>query len=97
MRVYNRRLAALERTAQNASECAVIARMVRDGKLLYDELSDSEKTAYSAYYGVSRKVLEDCNTAVLGTLHFALHEKTNDELQAAICKVERLVSRKSNE
>lgn len=96
MKIYNRRLAALERTVLNGSECAVIARMVRDGKL-YDELSDTEKTAYSAYWGVSRKALEDCNTAVLGTLHFALHEKANDELQAAICKVERLVLRKSNE
>lgn len=96
MRIYNRRLAALEKAVQNASECSVIARMVRDGKR-YDELNDSEKNAYSAYWGVSRKALEDCNTAVLGTLHFALHEKVNDELQAAICKVERLVSRKSNE
>ena len=96
MRAFNRRLATLEKAVQNASECAVIARMARDGKL-YDELSDTEKTAYSAYWGVSRKVLEDCNTAVLGTLHFALHEKVNNELQAAICKVERLVSRKSNE
>ena len=96
MRAFNRRLATLERAARSVSECAVIARMVRDGKL-YDELSDTEKTAYCAYWGVSRKVLEDCNTAVLGTLHFALHEKVNDELQAAICKVERLVSRKSNE
>ena len=96
MRAFNRRLAALERTARNASECAVIARMVQDGKL-YDELSDTEKNAYSAYWGVSRKVLEDCNTAVLGTLHFALHEKVNDELQAAICKVEQLALRKGNE
>lgn len=96
MRIYNRRLATLERAARSASECTAVARMVRDGKL-YDELTDSEKTAYCAYWGVSRKVLEDCNTAVLGTLHFALHEKVNDELQAAICKVERLVSRKSNE
>lgn len=96
MRIYNRRLAALERAVQSASECAVIARIVRDGKL-YDELNDSEKTAYSAYWGVSRKVLEDCNTAVLGTLHFALHEKANDELQATICKVEQLALRKGNE
>lgn len=96
MKIYNRRLAALEKNVRNASECSVIARMVQDGKL-YDELSDTEKTAYSAYWGVSRKALEDCNTAVLGTLHFALHEKANDELQAAICKVERLVLRKSNE
>lgn len=96
MRVYNRRLATLEKAVQNASECSVIARMVRDGKR-YDELSDSEKDLYSQYWGVSRKALEDCNTAVLGTLHFALHEKANDELQAAICKVERLVLRKSNE
>lgn len=96
MRIYNRRLAALEKSVQNASERAVAARMVRDGKL-YDELSDAEKDAYCVYWGVSRKALEDCNTAVLGTLHFALHEKANDELQAAICKVERLVLRKSNE
>ncbi len=96
MRIYNRRLATLERAVRNASECAVIARMVRDGKL-YDELSDTEKNAYSAYWGVSRKALEDCNTAVLGTLHFALHEKVNDELQAAICKVEQLALRKGNE
>lgn len=96
MKIYNRRLAALEKAVQNASECSVIARIVRDGKR-YDELSDSEKNTYSAYWGVSRKALEDCNTAVLGTLHFTLHEKANDELQAAICKVERLVLRKSNE
>lgn len=96
MRIYNRRLATLERAVRNASECAVIARMVRDGKL-YDELSDTKKNAYSAYWGVSRKTLEDCNTAVLGTLHFALHEKVNDELQAAICKVEQLALRKGNE
>ena len=32
MRIYNRRLAALEKAVQNASECSVIARMVRDGK-----------------------------------------------------------------
>ncbi len=70
--------------------------MVRDGKR-YDEVNDSEKDLYSQYWGVSRKALEDCNTAVLGTLHFALHEKANDELQAAICKVERLVLRKNNE
>lgn len=96
MRIYNRRLATLEKAARSVSECAVIARMVQDGKL-YDELNDSEKNAYSAYYGVSRKALEDCNTAVLGTLHFALHEKVNDELQAAICKVEQLALRKGNE
>lgn len=95
MRIYNRRLATLEKAVRNASECSVIARMVRDGKR-YDELNGTEKNAYSAYYGVSRKALEDCNTAVLGTLHFALHEKVNDELQAAICKVERLVLRKNN-
>ena len=96
MRIYNRRLATLERAARSVSECAVTARMVQDGKL-YDELSDSEKDSYCEYWGVSRKALEDCNTAVLGTLHFALHEKVNDELQAAIYKVEQLVSRKSNE
>lgn len=96
MRIYNRRLATLERAARSVSECAVIARMVQDGRL-YDELSDTEKNAYSAYWGVSRKALEDCNTAVLGTLHFALHEKANDELQAAICKVEQLALRKGNE
>lgn len=96
MRIYNRRLATLERAVTHASECAVIARMVQDGRL-YDELNDSEKNAYSAYWGVSRKALEDCNTAVLGTLHFALHEKVNDELQATICKVERLALRKGNE
>lgn len=96
MRIFNRRLDALEKAVRSVSECAVIARMVRDGKL-YDELNDSEKTAYCAYWGVSRKVLEDCNTAVLGTLHFALHEKVNDELQATICKVEQLALRKDNE
>lgn len=96
MRAFNRRLATLEKAVQSASECTAVARMVRDGKL-YDELSDTKKNAYSAYWGVSRKALEDCNTAVLGTLHFALHEKVNDELQATICKVEQLALRKGNE
>ena len=87
---------ALEAAASASTFSSAAVRLVKSGRC-YDELNDSEKTAYNTYWGVSRKALEDCNTAVLGTLHFALHEKANDELQAAICKVERLVSRKSNE
>lgn len=91
MRAFNRRLAVLEKAVQNASECAVIARMVRDGKQ-YDELSDSEKNAYSAYWGVSRKALEDCNTAVNGSLNFPLRLKPNEPLTKTVCDVEKLVT-----
>ena len=93
MRIYNRRLDALERTARSVSECAVIARMVRNGKR-YDELYDSEKTAYCAYWGVSRKALEDCNTAVNGSLDFPLQLKPNEPLVKIGCDVENFI--KSN-
>lgn len=87
---------ALEAAASASTFSSAAVRLVKSGRC-YDELSDTEKNAYSAYWSVSRKALEDCNTAVLGTLHFALHEKVNDELQATICKVEQLALRKGNE
>ena len=93
MKIYNRRLAALEKAVQNASECAVIARMVRDGKL-YDELSDTEKTAYSAYWGVSRKALEEVEIAVNGSLDFPLQLKPNEPLVKNVNEVEKLVIEK---
>lgn len=93
MRAFNRRLAALEKAVQNASECAVIARMVRDGKL-YDELSDTEKTAYSAHWGVSRKALEEIEIAVSGSLSFPLQLKPNEPLAKNVCDVENCI--KSN-
>ena len=93
MRAFNRRLATLEKAVQNASECAEIARMARDGKL-YDELSDSEKTAYCAYWGVSRKALEEVELAVNGTLDFPLQLKPNEPLTKTVCDVENFI--KSN-
>lgn len=93
MRIYNRRLATLEKAVQNASECSVIARMVQDGKL-YDELSDTEKTAYSAYWGVSRKALEEVELAVNGSLDFPLQLKPNEPLTKTVCDVENCI--KSN-
>ena len=91
MRIYNRRLATLEKAVQNASECAVIARMARDGKL-YDELSDTEKTAYCAYWGVSRKALEEVELAVNGSLDFPLQLKPNELLTKTVNEVEKLVT-----
>lgn len=93
MRAFNRRLATLEKAVQNASECSVIARMVRDGKL-YDELNDSEKNAYSAYWGVSRKALEEVELAVNGSLDFPLQLKPNEPLTKTVCDVENCI--KSN-
>ena len=93
MRAFNRRLATLEKVVRNASECAVIARMVQDGKL-YDELNDSEKTAYSAYWGVSRKALEEVELAVNGSLDFPLQLKPNELLTKTVCDVENFI--KSN-
>lgn len=93
MRAFNRRLAALEKAVQNASECAVIARMVRDGKR-YDELNDSEKDLYSQYWGVSRKALEEIEIAVSGSLGFPLQLKPNEPLTKTVCDVENCI--KSN-
>lgn len=93
MRAFNRRLATLEKAVQNASECSVIARMVRDGKL-YDELNDSEKNAYSAYWGVSRKALEEVELAVNGSLDFPLQLKPNEPLTKTVSDVENCI--KSN-
>ena len=91
MRAFNRRLAALERTARNASECAVIARMVRDGKR-YDELSDSEKDLYSQYWNTPRDVLEAVELAVNGSLNFPLRLKPNEPLVKIVNEVEKLVT-----
>ena len=93
MRVYNRRLAALEKAVQNASECAVIARMVRDGKQ-YDELNDGEKNCYCEYWGTSRDVLETVELAVNGSLDFPLQLKPNEQLTKTVCDVENCI--KSN-
>ena len=91
MRAFNRRLAALEKAVQNASECAVIARMVRDGKL-YDELNDSEKNAYCEYWNTPRTVLEEIEIAVNGSLDFPLQLKPNEPLVKIVNEVEKLVT-----
>lgn len=93
MKIYNRRLAALEKAVQNASECSVIARMVRDGKL-YDELSDTEETAYCEYWNTPRTVLEEIEIAVNGSLSFPLQLKPNEPLTKTVCDVENCI--KSN-
>lgn len=90
MRVYNRRLAALEKAVQSASECGVIAQMVRDGKR-YDELNDSEKDLYSQYWGTSRDVLEEIEIAVNGSLDFPLRLKPNEPLVKIVNEIEKLV------
>lgn len=91
MRAFNRRLAALEKAVQNASECAVIARMVRDGKQ-YDELNDSEKDAYCEYRNAPRDVLEAVEFAVNGSLDFPLRLKPNEPLVKIVNEVEKLVT-----
>lgn len=93
MKIYNRRLATLEKAVQSASECAVIARMVQDGKL-YDELSDSEKNAYCAYWGTPRTALAEVELAVNGSLDFPLRLKPNEQLTKTVCDVENFI--KSN-
>lgn len=90
MKIYNRRLEALEKAVQNASECAVIARMVRDGKR-YDELNDSKKDLYSQYWGAPRTVLEEIEIAVSGSLSFPLQLKPNEPLVKIVNEVEKLV------
>ena len=91
MRAFNRRPEALERTAQSVSECAVIARMVRDGKL-YDELNDSEKDLYSQYWNIPRDVLEAVEFAVNGSLDFPLQLKPNEPLVKIVNEVEKLIT-----
>lgn len=93
MRAFNRRLATLEKAVQNASECAVIARMVQDGKR-YDELNDSEKDLYSQYWGTPRTVLEAVKLAVNGSLDFPLQLKPNEPLTKTVSDVENCI--KSN-
>lgn len=93
MRAFNRRLEALEKSVRNASECSVIARMVRDGKR-YDELNDSEKDLYSQYRGTPRTVLEEVELAVSGSLSFPLQLKPNEPLTKTVCDVENCI--KSN-
>lgn len=91
MRAFNRRLAALEKAIRNASECAVVARMVRNGRL-YDGISDSEKDAYCEYLGTPRTVLEEIELAVNGSLNFPLRLKPNKPLVKIVNEVEKLVT-----
>ena len=93
MRIYNRRLATLERAVRNASECVAVARMVRDGKL-YDGIPDSEKDSYCEYWGTPRAVLEEIEIAVNGSLDFPLRLKPNEPLVKIVCDVENCI--KSN-
>lgn len=93
MRIYNRRLATLEKAVQNASECAVVARMVQDGRR-YDELNDSKKDSYCVYWNTPRDVLEAVEFAVNGSLDFPLQLKPNEPLTKTVCDVENFI--KSN-
>ena len=91
MRIYNRRLAALEKAVRNASECSVIARMVRDGRP-YDELNDREKDAYCECWGTPRAVIEEIELAVNGSLDFPLRLKPNEPLVKIVNEVEKLIT-----
>ena len=82
---------ALEAAANATTFSTAAVRLVKSGRC-YDELNDSEKTAYSAYYGVSRKALEEVELAVGGSLDFPLQLKPNEPLTKTVNEVEKLVA-----
>lgn len=82
---------ALEAAASASTFSSTAVRLVKSGRC-YDELSDSEKNAYSAYWGVSRKALEEVELAVNVSLDFPLQLKPNEPLAKIVNEVEKLVA-----
>lgn len=82
---------ALEAAANASTFSSTAVRLVKSGRC-YDELSDSEKNAYSAYWGTSRTVLEEIELAVNGSLNFPLRLKPNEPLVKIVNEVEKLVT-----
>lgn len=82
---------ALEAAASASTFSSAAVRLVKSGRC-YDELSDSEKDAYSAYWGTPRTVLEEVELAVNGSLDFPLRLKPNEPLVKIVNEVEKLVT-----
>lgn len=81
---------ALEAVASASTFSSAAVRLVKSGRC-YDELNDSEKIAYSAYWGTPRTVLEEIEFAVNGSLNFPLQLKPNEPLAKIVNEVEKLV------
>ena len=81
---------ALEAAANASTFSSAAVRLVKSGRC-YDELSDSEKNAYSAYWGTPRTVIEEIELAVNGSLDFPLQLKPNEPLVKIVNEVEKLV------
>ena len=82
---------ALEAAASASTFSSAAVRLVKSGRC-YDELSDSEKNAYSAYWNTPRAVLEEIEIAVNGSLNFPLRLKPNEPLVKIVNEVEKLVT-----
>ena len=82
---------ALEAAANASTFSSAAVRLVKSGRC-YDELSDSEKNAYSAYWGTPRTVIEEIELAVNGSLNFPLRLKPNEPLVKIVNEVEKLVT-----
>lgn len=87
------KVTALEVAANATTFSTAAVRLAKSGRC-YDELNDSEKNAYSAYWGVSRKALEEVELAVNGSLSFPLQLKPNEPLAKIVNEVEKLVIEK---
>lgn len=83
---------ALEAAASVSTFSSAAIRLVKSGRC-YDELNDSEKTAYCAYLGTPRTVFEEIELAVNGSLNFPLRLKPNEPLVKIVNEVEKLVTK----
>lgn len=82
---------ALEAAASASTFSTAAVRLVKSGRC-YDELNDSEKDAYCAYWGTPRTVLEAVEFVVNGSLNFPLRLKPNEPLVKIVNEVEKLVN-----
>lgn len=82
---------ALEAAASVSTFSSAAVRLVKSGRC-YDELSDTEKSAYCEYWNTPRDVLEAVEFAVSGSLNFPLQLKPNEPLVKIVNEVEKLVT-----
>ena len=85
------RIAKLQR---NGGSFPDVLRWIAEGRF-YDELADTERARYAAYWNTTSRVLEELELAATGTLHKPLERRpkppTQEESAEIIKELERIV------
>ena len=86
--------ARLAKLQQEGDSFPDVLRWIAEG-CIYDELADTERARYAAYWNTTPRVLEELELAATGTLHKPLERRpkppTQEEHREIIKELERMV------